>query len=194
MAVSILVAGTLAVSISLGLTSSSAADRELIHNGADATRAQSGGSSVTAADGVLAEGTSVFDSSPGVARLDPALLAALHRAAAEADEDGVTFVVNSGWRSTKYQERLFRDAIADHGSEAAAAQWVAPSDRSAHVAGHAVDLAPAAAGWLAEHGAAYGLCQIYDNEPWHFELRTEAVSGRCPERYTDPTEDPRLQP
>ena len=24
---------------------------------------------------------------------------------------------------------------------------------------------------VSEHGAKYGLCQIYDNEPWHYELR-----------------------
>ena len=27
---------------------------------------------------------------------------------------------------------------------------------------------------------AYGLCQIYGNEPWHFELRPEAVEQGCP--------------
>ena len=33
---------------------------------------------------------------------------------------------------------------------------------------------PAATAWLSEHGAAYGLCQIYGNEPWHYELRPDA--------------------
>ena len=31
-----------------------------------------------------------------------------------------------------------------------------------------------AAAWLSVHGAPYGLCQIYRNEPWHYELRPEA--------------------
>jgi zinc D-Ala-D-Ala carboxypeptidase len=46
---------------------------------------------------------------------------------------------------------------------------------------------------LSEHGYRYGLCQIYDNEPWHYELRPEAVTGGCPPRYADPTQDPRMQ-
>jgi hypothetical protein len=46
--------------------------------------------------------------------------------------------------------------------------------------------------WLADHGAAYGLCQTYGNESWHFELRPEAVEQGCAPPYTDPTEDPRL--
>jgi zinc D-Ala-D-Ala carboxypeptidase len=60
--------------------------------------------------------------------------------------------------------------------------------------GNAVDVAPVdAAAWLSEHGAEYGLCQIYGNEPWHFELRPEAIDHGCPTMYADPTEDPRMQ-
>ena len=40
---------------------------------------------------------------------------------------------------------------------------------------------------------AYGLCQIYGNEPWHFELRPDAVDHGCPPTYADPTHDPRMQ-
>ena len=50
-----------------------------------------------------------------------------------------------------------------------------------------------AAEWLTEHGSAYGLCQIYANEPWHFELRPDAVLDGCPRTYADPTHDPRMQ-
>ena len=58
----------------------------------------------------------------------------------------------------------------------------------------AVDLAHAdATAWLAAHGAAYGLCQIYGNEPWHYELRPAAVEHGCPPMYADPTHDPRTQ-
>ena len=65
---------------------------------------------------------------------------------------------------------------------------------SAHVAGEAVDLGPAeATSWLSEHGADHGLCQIYRNEPWHFELRPDAVDDGCPDMYADPTQDPRMQ-
>jgi D-alanyl-D-alanine carboxypeptidase len=71
---------------------------------------------------------------------------------------------------------------------------VATPDTSAHVSGDAVDIGPsAAAAWLSEHGAEYGLCRIYGNEPWHYELRPEARDHGCPGMYADPTHDPRMQ-
>jgi zinc D-Ala-D-Ala carboxypeptidase len=50
-----------------------------------------------------------------------------------------------------------------------------------------------AAAWLKKHGAKYGLCQIYRNEPWHYELRPTAIKDGCPPMYADPTHDPRMQ-
>ena len=47
--------------------------------------------------------------------------------------------------------------------------------------------------WLSEYGAAYGLCQTYGDEPWHYELRPDAADHGCPREYADPTHDPRLQ-
>ena len=141
------------------------------------------------ADGAVPDGTTVFDDEiPGVANLDSHLLGALREAATDA---GVEFYVDSGWRSPEYQERLLREAISKYGSEEEAARWVATPDTSAHVSGDAVDIGPSGAAWLSEHGAEYGLCQIYRNEPWHYELRSEAG---CPPMYADPTHDPRMQP
>jgi hypothetical protein len=147
------------------------------------------------ADGAVPDGTTVFDDGiPGVANLDPAFLGALRQAAADAARDGVELTVDSGWRSPAYQERLLREAVAKYGSEAEAARWVATPETSAHVSGDAVDIGPsAAADWLSDHGAEYGLCQIYDNEPWHYELRPEAPSHGCPPTYADPAHDPRMQ-
>lgn len=147
------------------------------------------------ADGLVPDGASVFDDElPAVANLDPSLLAALRRAATDAAKDGVRFQVNSGWRSTKYQEQLLLDAVAQYGSKEEAARWVAPADTSLHVSGDAVDIGPVGATpWLSEHGARYGLCQIYRNEPWHFELRPDATNRGCPAMYADPTQDPRMQ-
>jgi zinc D-Ala-D-Ala carboxypeptidase len=147
------------------------------------------------ADGAVPAGTTVFDDGvPGVARLDPALLGALRQAATDAEDDGVAFYVNSGWRSREYQDRLRREAVARYGSEEEAARWVATAETSAHVSGNAVDLGPpAATAWLSQHGARYGLCQIYRNEPWHYELRPEAVEHGCPPMYADPTQDPRTR-
>jgi hypothetical protein len=146
------------------------------------------------AGGAVPKGTTVFDDGlPGVAGLDPALLAALRRAATDAAREGVAFVVDSGWRSPEYQERLLREAVARYGSEAEAARWVATPDTSAHVSGDAVDIGPdRATAWLAARGAAYGLCRIYGNEPWHHELRPDAADRGCPPMYADPTHDPRM--
>jgi hypothetical protein len=147
------------------------------------------------ADGAVPDGTTVFDDGiPGVAKLDPALLGALRQAATDAAHDGVGFVVDSGWRSARYQEHLLREAVSEYGSEAEAARWVATPTTSAHVSGDAVDIGPSgAAAWLSEHGAEYGLCQIYGNEPWHYELRPDAIDQGCPAMYADPTHDPRMQ-
>jgi D-alanyl-D-alanine carboxypeptidase len=146
-------------------------------------------------DGAVPDGTTVFDDDvAGVANLDPDLLEALREAATDAADDGVEFFVDSGWRSQEYQEHLLQDAISKYGSEEEAARWVATPETSSHVSGDAVDIAPSdATAWLSEHGAEYGLCQIYGNEPWHYELRPEAVDHGCPAMYADPTHDPRMQ-
>jgi D-alanyl-D-alanine carboxypeptidase len=142
------------------------------------------------------DGATVFDDEiPGVANLDPDLLTALRKAATDAADDGVEFVVDSGWRSPEYQEQLLQEAVSKYGSEEEAARWVATPETSAHVSGDAVDIGPSdATAWLSEQGADYGLCQIYDNEPWHYELRPEAIDQGCPPMYADPTQDPRMQP
>jgi zinc D-Ala-D-Ala carboxypeptidase len=147
------------------------------------------------ADGAVPDGATVFDDEiPGVANLDPDLLGALRQAATDAADDGVEFVVDSGWRSPEYQDQLLREAVSEYGSEEEAARWVATAETSAHVSGDAVDIGPSeAAAWLSMHGAQYGLCQTYGNEPWHYELRPEAVDGGCPAMYADPTDDPRMQ-
>ena len=145
--------------------------------------------------GAVPDGTTVFDNEvPGVANLDSALLGALRQAATDAADDGVEFVADSGWRSPEYQERLLREAISKYGSEEEATRWVATPDTSAHVSGDAVDIGPSgAAAWLSGHGAEYGLCRIYGNEPWHYELRPEAIDHGCPPTYSDPTRDPRMR-
>ena len=147
------------------------------------------------ADGAVPDGTTVFDDEiPGVANLDPDLLGALRQAATDAAYDGVEFFVDSGWRSPEYQEQLLHEAVSKYGSEEEAARWVATPNTSAHVSGDAVDIGPFdATAWLSEHGAEYGLCQIYSNEPWHYELRPEAIDHGCPPMYADPTHDPRMQ-
>ena len=150
---------------------------------------------VTEDDGALPDGVTVFDDQyPGVTNLDPDLLQALREAATDAADDGIEFYVNSGWRSPEYQNQLLREAVSKYGSEEEAARWVATADTSPHVSGDAVDIGSFdATAWLSEHGAEYGLCQIYSNESWHYELRLQAIDRGCPPMYADPTHDPRMQ-
>jgi hypothetical protein len=150
---------------------------------------------VTEIDGALPDGVTVFDDRyPGIANLDPDLLQALRDAATDAAHDGVQFIVDSGWRSPEYQNQLLREAVSEYGSEEEAARWVTTAETSAHVSGDAVDIGHFdATAWLSEHGDVYGLCQIYRNEPWHYELRPQVIDRGCPRMYADPTHDPRMQ-
>ena len=153
------------------------------------------GGTTTGADGAVPDGVTVFDDRyPGVANLDADLLQALRDAATEAADDDVELYVNSGWRSRAYQNQLLREAGSKYGSEDEAARWVATAATSPHVSGDAVDIGNSdATAWLSKHGAEYGLCQIYRNEPWHYELRTNAIDRGCPRMFANPTQDPRMQ-
>ncbi len=155
----------------------------------------SAGSSVGVAGGAVPEGVTVFDDQyPAVAHLDPRLRTALEKATTRAARRGITIVLHSGWRSAAYQQQLLDDAVGTYGSAAQAARWVATPNTSPHVSGDAVDLGGSdATAWLAKRGARFGLCRIYDNEPWHYELRGGASVHGCPEPYADPTHDPRMR-
>ncbi len=117
---------------------------------------------------------------PAVGNLDPVLLGAVQQAAAAAAADGVAMTITSGWRSVQFQQQLLDEAVLTHGSLGAALAFVQTPEVSRHVLGHAVDIGgPEADQWLIVNGSRFGLCQIYANEPWHFELATDAV-GNCP--------------
>jgi len=124
------------------------------------------------------------DELPAIAKLEPNLRAAMQDAARDAISDGVEFVVTSGWRSKRYQQSLLDAAILRYGSEQAAGEFVSSPEDSKHVTGEAVDIGRTDANsWLSQHGTDYGLCQIYANEMWHFELATEP-GGVCPEQLS----------
>ena len=124
---------------------------------------------------------SPFDvANPAVGNLDPALLIAVQQATTAAAADGITMTITSGWRSPALQQQLLDEAVATYGSLAAARQYVQTPERSKHVLGQAVDMGGVGADqWLIANGARFGLCQIYANELWHFELATDAA-GNCP--------------
>lgn len=115
--------------------------------------------------------------------LTPAMRRSVDAAVAAAAADGVELRITSGWRTADEQQRLYDDALATHGSAELARRWVLPPEESAHVRGEAVDVGPpTAAAWLQRHGERFGLCQRYDNEPWHFERLAGALGSRCPVR------------
>lgn len=147
-------------------------------------------SEIGVADGYIPDGEvlSPFDTDhPAIANLDPDLLAAVQQASIDAEADGVVMVVNSGWRSERYQQSLLDEAIVTYGGEAEARKWVKTPDESTHVTGQGVDIGYTDADyWLIEHGYLYGLCQTYANEIWHFELAVEPGEA-CPPPLADAT-------
>jgi zinc D-Ala-D-Ala carboxypeptidase len=131
--------------------------------------------------------TAFDDDHPAIAKMDSDLLDALRAATADAADDDIVMTVNSGWRSTAYQDYLFNEAVVTYGSVEEASRWVNTPDRSTHVSGDAVDVGPTdAAYWMNQYGANYGLCQTYANEIWHYELLTEP-GGTCPAPLADAT-------
>lgn len=136
----------------------------------------------------------LMPSPPGISGLSPDLRNALEQATRAAREEGVEIFINSGWRSPALQEQLLTDAVSDYGSLEEAARWVATPETSAHVSGDAVDIGDLDAYlWFQERSSGFGLCQVYANEPWHYEYRPDALSEGCPQPYLDPTHDPTLQ-
>lgn len=133
--------------------------------------------------GYLPDGQTLspFDATnPVIGWLDPPLLAAVQNAARSAKDDGVDVRIASGWRTKGFQQRLFDDGVRTYGSVEAAQQFVASPDTSQHVLGKAVDVSPVEADtWMIRNGSRFGLCQIYANEIWHFELAADK-DGACP--------------
>ncbi|MEU3564870.1 M15 family metallopeptidase [Kitasatospora sp. NPDC006786] len=140
------------------------------------------------ADGEIPDGRTLSPSdtgSPAVGNLDGPLREALQRAAGDARAQGIEMTVTSGWRSKAYQQRLLDRGVVKYGSLEQARKFVNTPEKSAHVSGKAVDVGPTSADyWLIQNGARYGLCQVYANEIWHFELLTRP-GGTCPAPLPD---------
>jgi zinc D-Ala-D-Ala carboxypeptidase len=122
---------------------------------------------------------------PASTGIDPELQRRFDIAQAAAAKRGLKLTITSGRRTVQQQEDLINQAVAEHGSVAEAHKWVLPPERSAHVAGTAIDVADQkAAAWLDDHEVEYGLCRTYANEWWHFEL-VGPVGAQCPAMHPD---------
>ncbi|MFJ8038949.1 M15 family metallopeptidase [Kitasatospora sp. NPDC096147] len=180
-----LVVGTVAVAV-LGTTGAWVASSG--QAGLRGITAMVSGASAGVADGAMPGSgrVSPFDKEvPAVGKLDPALLEALQKATVAARAKKIEIFVTSGWRSRDYQQGLLDRAVVEHGTLDRARQYVNTPDASTHVSGKAVDVgATDAAYWMAQYGPEFGLCQVYANEIWHYELLT-TPGGTCPAMLPD---------
>ena len=177
----------LSVVLIVSATATGCSPSEAAAGGPDAAPVDIGSPGVGPEDGYIeSKDLSPFaNDAPAIANLDPALREAVQQAASDAMGDGIDFVVTSGWRSAFYQQTLLDDAVKNYGSAEAAGEFVLGPTESKHVTGDAIDIGPTDAdSWLGQYGSHYGLCQIYANEMWHFELATPP-GGQCPEQLSD---------
>jgi zinc D-Ala-D-Ala carboxypeptidase len=135
--------------------------------------------------GPTAQAAPNVGSAAGTDGLDPALALAYTLAERDAQGAGVSLWIVSGYRTPAEQEGLWQDGLRTYGSPDVARRWVLPPNESTHVSGHAIDVGPqGGAQWLQANGNRYGLCRMYDNEWWHFELAT-TPGGVCPPTLPD---------
>ncbi|MEU7765699.1 M15 family metallopeptidase [Nocardia sp. NPDC049190] len=150
----------------------------LVATGAMAGQAQSD-------PGVATDQRETAGSATGTEGLEPRLALAYTLAADEAHAQGVPLSITSGYRTPAQQQVLWDDGVATYGTPDSARRWVLPPEESTHVSGRAIDVGPQqGAAWLEANGNRWGLCRMFDNEWWHFELAT-IPGGACPPTRPD---------
>jgi hypothetical protein len=131
----------------------------------------------TAATGTGADGPEIASGGGYSGRLEyrqgegmrPDVAEAFDRMAAAAAADGVSLLINDGFRSDAEQAELWA-ANPDP-------RWVAPPGTSLHRCATELDVGPPAAyGWLAANAGRFGFVQRYAWEAWHFGF----VDGPAP--------------
>lgn len=133
-------------------------------------------------------GSASANAEPRPDGLEHELGARFDRAQDQAAQQGIELYLNSGKRTLEEQDALFADAVIEYGSETEAERWVMRGEDSAHVTGDAIDVGPwEGMTWLAENYYEFGLCRVYQNEPWHFEVRGD-VGEECPALLEDATQ------
>jgi hypothetical protein len=91
----------------------------------------------------------------------PDVAAAFDRMAAAASADGISLLINDGFRSDAEQAELW--------AQNPDPQWVAPPGTSLHRCATELDLAPPPAyAWLAANAGRFGFVQRYWWEAWHY--------------------------
>ena len=111
---------------------------------------------------------------------------ALVAMAIKAREDNILLTIDSGFRSTWYQKKIFARQLAKGKTFAEIARFVAPPGYSEHRLGTAVDFSPSnwrfastpQYQWLSQHAASFGFTETYPKnnprhpwEPWHWRYR-----------------------
>ena len=116
------------------------------------------------------------------------LAAYLELARAAADEDNLTLLINSAFRTFQRQAELFD--LSHHGGHTAAAPGT-----SNHQHGQAFDLNTgdnALNGndplyeWLKKNGPKHGFIRTVNNEPWHWEYRPADAAQMGPGKFKLP--------
>jgi len=117
---------------------------------------------------------------------------ALIEMAAGAKADGILLQVDSGYRSSWYQEQIFLRLMKKGRTYEDLIRFVAPPGYSEHMLGTAVDFSPGnwrfartpAYQWLKDHAADYGFSETYPEnngrhpwEAWHWRYRRSENSG-----------------
>lgn len=112
--------------------------------------------------------------------------------AAAAKEEGVSLLVDSGYRSVRYQRTIYRQFLEKRRNFKDIARYIAPPGYSEHVLGTVVDFVPSSHGfaktatyhWLKQHAAGFGFYEALPRhsrekkpwEPWHWKYRLESSS------------------
>ena len=114
----------------------------------------------------------------------PEVKTAFSRMAEAAKQDSIDLIVDSGFRSASFQERIIRQRLEDGQNMQEVLTMVAPPGYSEHETGRAVDLVPSEALfasskiylWLTENASRFGFRESYPEstadsmswEPWHW--------------------------
>lgn len=96
-----------------------------------------------------------------------------------AEKDNVELLIDSGYRSARYQKKIIKRLMEQGKTFEEVVRYVAPPGYSEHMLGLAVDFSPSnwrfadapAYQWLKEHAATFGFAETYPesrplNKPW----------------------------